>query len=210
VVPHSFTLKMEEECSSETSVNIYETAWYPIYLSIALHPFVEPWPFSSVSWSFTQSVGLPGRGISLSQGWYLHTGKQKPRINTHPYPCLKWALFERAKTVHALYAAATVIGTRQIVEGKCPSRMTLFRVELYSRLLTKDLRIFLLIWIILVRHTSYNIKWLIVPSSVTNIKFLYLAFHILNMFRSYRLSSEGHLGNYYYIVSTSVIPEDGP
>jgi hypothetical protein len=31
----------------------------------------------------TQTVGLLGRGISQSQGLYLHTGQHKHRINTH-------------------------------------------------------------------------------------------------------------------------------
>jgi hypothetical protein len=38
----------------------------------------------------TQSVGLLGRGISPSQGRYLHTGQQKHRINAYGHPCLKW------------------------------------------------------------------------------------------------------------------------
>jgi hypothetical protein len=44
----------------------------------------------SVSWSFTQSVGLLGWGISPLQGRYLHTGQHKHRINVHRQPCLKW------------------------------------------------------------------------------------------------------------------------
>jgi hypothetical protein len=30
---------------------------------------------------YTESVGLLGRGISPSQGFYLHTGQHKHRIN---------------------------------------------------------------------------------------------------------------------------------
>jgi hypothetical protein len=37
----------------------------------------------SVSWSYTQSVGLLQRGISPSQGRYLHTEQHKHRINAH-------------------------------------------------------------------------------------------------------------------------------
>jgi hypothetical protein len=37
----------------------------------------------SVSLSYTQSVGLLRRGISPSQGRYLHTGQHKPRINAY-------------------------------------------------------------------------------------------------------------------------------
>jgi hypothetical protein len=38
---------------------------------------------SSVSWTFTQSVGLLGRGISPLQGRYLNTGQRKYMINEH-------------------------------------------------------------------------------------------------------------------------------
>jgi hypothetical protein len=43
------------------------------------------WAFAafSVSWSYTQSVGLLERGISTSQGRYLHTEQ-------HKHPCLEW------------------------------------------------------------------------------------------------------------------------
>jgi hypothetical protein len=37
----------------------------------------------SVSWSYTQPVGLFGWGISPSQGLYLHTEQHKYRINAH-------------------------------------------------------------------------------------------------------------------------------
>jgi hypothetical protein len=37
----------------------------------------------SVSWSYTQSVGPLGRGISPPQGLYLHTEQHKHRINAH-------------------------------------------------------------------------------------------------------------------------------
>jgi hypothetical protein len=48
------------------------------YLPMALQSFVGPWPPFSVSLSYTQSVGLLGRGFSPSQGRYLHT------------TCLQW------------------------------------------------------------------------------------------------------------------------
>jgi hypothetical protein len=48
------------------------------------------WVAFSVSWSFTQMVGHLGRGISPSQGRYLHTGQHKHRTNVHKHPCLKW------------------------------------------------------------------------------------------------------------------------
>jgi hypothetical protein len=58
------------------------------------------------------SVGLLGQVISPSQGRYLTQTQKK-----HRHPCLDWGsnprsqCSERAKTVHALDGAATVIGT---------------------------------------------------------------------------------------------------
>jgi hypothetical protein len=54
---------------------------------------------------YSQSIGHLERGISLSQGRYLHTEQQKQRINAHRHPCLVGfeptiAVLERAKTVH--------------------------------------------------------------------------------------------------------------
>jgi hypothetical protein len=57
---------------------------------MALYPFVGLWPLFQFLNLFTQSVGLLGRGISPSQGRYLHTGQHKHRINAHRHPCLKW------------------------------------------------------------------------------------------------------------------------
>jgi hypothetical protein len=51
---------------------------------MALEPFVGPWPLLQFrNLFFTQSVGPLGRGISPSQGRYLHTGQHKHRINAH-------------------------------------------------------------------------------------------------------------------------------
>jgi hypothetical protein len=83
-------------------------------ISMALKPFVRPWPLFLVSWSFTQSEGPLGQGISPSQGRYLNTGqhKQNKCIQTS-MPQVGFELmipvFEGAKTVHALDRAATVI-----------------------------------------------------------------------------------------------------
>jgi hypothetical protein len=44
----------------------------------------------SVSWSYTQSVRLLGRGISPSQDPYLHTEQHKHRIYAHRHPWLEW------------------------------------------------------------------------------------------------------------------------
>jgi hypothetical protein len=40
-------------------------------------------------YSYTQMVGLLGRGISPLQGRYLHTEQHKHRVNAHRYPCLE-------------------------------------------------------------------------------------------------------------------------
>jgi hypothetical protein len=83
-------------------------------------PLLGPGLSLSLSFSFviffTQKVGLLGRVISPSQGRYLHTGQHKRRINAHTF--MPWvgfepmiSAFERAKTVHALDRAVTVIGT---------------------------------------------------------------------------------------------------
>jgi hypothetical protein len=60
---------------------------------------------------YTQLVGLLGRGISPSQGRYLQNNTQctqtsMPLVAFEPTT----PVFERAKTVHALDRAATVIG----------------------------------------------------------------------------------------------------
>jgi hypothetical protein len=64
---------------------------YDRFLSLSL------WLYSSLDHgrffsflTYTQSVGLLGRGFSPSQGRYLHTGQHEHRINAHRHPCLKW------------------------------------------------------------------------------------------------------------------------
>jgi hypothetical protein len=44
----------------------------------------------SVTWFYTQSIGLLGREISSSKCRFLHTGQHKIRINTSRYPCFQW------------------------------------------------------------------------------------------------------------------------
>jgi hypothetical protein len=79
---------------------------------------------------FRQSVGLLGRVIRLSQGHYLHrtTQTQKKRRQTS-MPRLGFEpitpVFERAKTVHALDGAVTVIG------GKSTSRCNIIINRLF-------------------------------------------------------------------------------
>jgi hypothetical protein len=65
----------------------------------------------SVSWSYTQSVGLLGRGISPSQG---STQTSMPWAGFEPTN----RVFERAKKVHALERAANVIGIKSMNKGK--------------------------------------------------------------------------------------------
>jgi hypothetical protein len=82
---------------------------------VALQPFVRPWPFFSSVILYTESVGLLGRGISPSQGLCLHTGQHKHNKRTYTSVCgvgfkPTTPVFERAKTVHALDRAATVMG----------------------------------------------------------------------------------------------------
>jgi hypothetical protein len=83
---------------------------------MALQPFVEPSSLFSFLISYTQSVGLLERGISPSQGLYLYTEQYKHRINAQT-SMLRVGfepmapVFERAKTIHASYRSATVIGT---------------------------------------------------------------------------------------------------
>jgi hypothetical protein len=40
--------------------------------------------------SYRESVGLLGRGISPSQGRYIHTEQHKHRRNPHRHPSLEW------------------------------------------------------------------------------------------------------------------------
>jgi hypothetical protein len=66
----------------------------------------------SVSWTFTQSVGLLGRGISPLPAHRTARTQNKRTQTSMPQVAFEPTipLFERAKTVHALEFAATVIG----------------------------------------------------------------------------------------------------
>jgi hypothetical protein len=64
--------------------------------------------------TYTQSVGLLGRGISPSQGRYLYTEQHEQNKRTQiPMPRVRFEttnpVSQRAKTVHALDRAATVL-----------------------------------------------------------------------------------------------------
>jgi hypothetical protein len=82
---------------------------------MALHTLSTLPPFFSFLIR-SQSVGLLGRGISPSQGRYLHTEKQE-RQNKHKHTDINASSgiqnhdlsVERAKNTHALNRAATVI-----------------------------------------------------------------------------------------------------
>jgi hypothetical protein len=61
-----------------------------ICLSMALQSFSWNLAAFSLSYSYTQLVGLLGRGIGQSQGRYLHTEQHKHRINAHKHQCFEW------------------------------------------------------------------------------------------------------------------------
>jgi hypothetical protein len=47
------------------------------------NPFAGPWPLFQFLNTYTQSVGLLGRGMSASQGLYLNTEQHKHNKRTH-------------------------------------------------------------------------------------------------------------------------------
>jgi hypothetical protein len=49
---------------------------------MALQLFVGPWPILQLRIMLTQTVGFLARGISQSQGRYLHTQQHEHRIPT--------------------------------------------------------------------------------------------------------------------------------
>jgi hypothetical protein len=53
-------------------------------------PFLDPGLFFNFVIFFTQMVRHLGRGISPSQGHYLHTGEHKHRIKNYRHLCLEW------------------------------------------------------------------------------------------------------------------------
>jgi hypothetical protein len=83
------------ECKSKWSLykstDCYKCCYYYCYYysSLALCRALAAF---SVSWSYTQLVGLLGRGISPSQGLYLHIEQHKHKINAQQYRelCLVW------------------------------------------------------------------------------------------------------------------------
>jgi hypothetical protein len=86
-----------------------------VCLSMALQPFVGPWPPFQFLNLFTQSVGLLGRESAhrTTQTQNKRTQTSMPQVGFEP----KTRVFERAKTIHALNRAVTVkgfdLGTRR-------------------------------------------------------------------------------------------------
>jgi hypothetical protein len=88
-----------------------------IHSSMALQPFVGPWPLLQFRNHFTQTVRLLGRGISPSQR-PLHTHRTTQTENKSIQTSMPRVVFEstisafeRAKTFYVLNREVTVIGT---------------------------------------------------------------------------------------------------
>jgi hypothetical protein len=106
--------------NSASPANSHSTNCFIKYLSIYLYGstviLLDLGRFFSFL-IYTQLVGLLGREISPSQGRYLRR-EQKKTQNKRTQTSMPWVgfestipPFERAKTVHALDRAATVIGS---------------------------------------------------------------------------------------------------
>jgi hypothetical protein len=68
------TLAVGRQFNKGIELNYYwEELNHFIYSSMAVKPFVGPWPLLQFRNFFTQTVRLLGRVISPSQGRYLHT-----------------------------------------------------------------------------------------------------------------------------------------
>jgi hypothetical protein len=105
----------------------YSTAYSSIYLSIYGSTGLAAF---SVSWSFTQSVGLLWRGISPSQGRYLHTGQHTHTTNSQPTSlaqvdsnplsqCLSWRRQFIPYTARPLWWAWQWSAVMEIAEPFC-------------------------------------------------------------------------------------------
>jgi hypothetical protein len=105
-------------CMDVLLANAWTIWWTLFYLSAYGSTLCCTLAAFSVSWSFTQSVGLLRRGIGPSQGRHLHTGQHKHRINTYRHPCLKWdsnpqsQCFRGRRQSMTQNCAVTVIGCR--------------------------------------------------------------------------------------------------
>jgi hypothetical protein len=101
---HNEPWHAQEICLHSTTRNYYYYGSTTLCWALAIY---------SVSWSYTQTVGLLEWGIRQSQGRYLHTAQHKhTRQTTMPWVGFESTIpaFERVKTVHAFDRAATVMG----------------------------------------------------------------------------------------------------
>jgi hypothetical protein len=97
ILPHPHTSSWDSVCVIKHTENLTFTSWL---MKCLLHLHVDAmlyhyyyyygstvlccvFAYFSVSWSYTQSIGFLGRGISPSQCLYLHTEKHKHRINAY-------------------------------------------------------------------------------------------------------------------------------
>jgi hypothetical protein len=78
-------------CFNSSFTSIYPSVCLSVFLCIYLFTvlLLNLGRFFSVL-IHTQSVRLLERGISPSQGRYLHKEQHKHRINAYRYPCLEW------------------------------------------------------------------------------------------------------------------------
>jgi hypothetical protein len=88
---------------------------YKTYPSVALQPFVEPWPlfnffiFYTVDrtpWMGNQPIARPLPAHRTAQTQIKHTQVSMPQVGFEP----TILVFDRPKTVHALDRTATLIG----------------------------------------------------------------------------------------------------
>jgi hypothetical protein len=131
------------------SMHIFTLLLSRFCFSLTLHP---PWALAPDFFFFSfmiilQMIGLLGRVISSSQGFYLNTEQHKYRINTYTYktsmPCVGFEptipTTEWAKTVRSLDLSATVTGL--YLYGLPKVYLYICSVDSYP-----ELRIFPLIW----------------------------------------------------------------
>jgi hypothetical protein len=101
------------------------TIYLSIYPSMALQPFIGPWPLLKFL-IFSQSVGLIGwGGHPVARPLPAHrTSKTHNKLKQTSMPQVRFEptipVFERAKTVHALDRAATVTGGMAICMAENP------------------------------------------------------------------------------------------
>jgi hypothetical protein len=125
----------------------YDYKLISIYLSITVAPtwsIRQQWNacFTSVL-NLRQSAGFLARGISPSQGRYLHREQHKHRINSHRHPCLEWDSNPRSQcsrgrrhfipyTARSLWSAIVDIdlNVSSIVGVACPTHFILLNSDI--------------------------------------------------------------------------------